>query len=342
MNDLRENRLEFRPNSVNRRQCLTSIAVGITAFLAGCSQRDCNTSSTDCTDETIGQSDDGLSRPYRRVRGNITSILDILAERPIREGATFDFDIDDAMSKGEMEELASAAIETVQASRELEDEEGREELIDSARLAALLVDQRVGINQFVMAGYSYSKRFGNGEYEAALELIENGSSTLEFMLENGGEIKKQLGMMEESSQVVERYGTGTIQRDLEVLLEVIRWSSPIYAAFENTAQGMTAIETGNELLESEDYTKAREHYEHGRHYFEEAQRAFDVAHGSGQQVDIFVPYVDGLRCLVPGLISCYKNLDEGLQELAAGNEEIGLEIAAQALTAAERKLKRCN
>lgn len=343
MNDRRED----RPDSVDRRRYLGSIVVGLTSLLAGCSQSDCDSSKKECTEGSNGPDGARPSQSYRRVRDDITSVLDTINDRPIRVGRTFVFDPEDAMTEAEVRDLSSTASEALQAAREIDEKEerlgpSRLNLIQSAQLATLLVDQRARIDYSMMAGVSFRQKFAVGEYEDAGHVVEKGADSLEMLLRNGSEIEDLLEEVAGSTTVEDRYGTDAIKEDLQVLLEVLRWSVPVYDGFENTARGMVSIQRGNIALNGEDYESARTHYERGRQLFDEAGRAFDAAHGAGQRVDLLVPYVEHLRCLVPGLSTNYKELDEGIKELVAGNEETGLEITADVLTRMESTFSRCS
>lgn len=329
--------------SVGRRGFVTLIAA-MSGALAGCSVETETARKPEDPANPPGRSDE--SDAITRVERKLTQVYDQIDEVPVVEDGEFVYDLEDSVERTDYEEMIELAKDALNAAEELdrrvyESKSTREQLQRTAKIAFLLVDQRFLVHRALLGGLGFRQAFSKGDYARSLEVIDEGREMLERLRANGGELTESVDPEETLNLTTSELDAATITGDLEVLLEVLRWWTPVFGGFEYTATGMVAVEEANQELEAERYGQAQEDYGRAQAAFARADAAFNTAHGQGEPLEHLIPMVNDLRCIVPILATGYDDLDEAFSELESSNEEEGREIAGEIMIRLDKEFRRC-
>lgn len=329
-----------------RRSYIAALSSGIGGLLAGCGRKTVD-SVQEGQNEISGEStEESKSQVVVDVEEKIGRVFELITTYPIAHGREFVFEVENFQNEVDRENMVSMAREAGEAAEALDADSvrsaaRREDLTRAARIGFLLVHQRILLHEAISSGVVYGRAFDRGEYSRGVHVIKVGSDSLEMLLGNGGELENELNDHESGDVASAKTNRETIRTDLDVLLDVLRWTLPVYEGFQHAAEGMVAVVDGNQHLEEERYGSAREKYQEARERFASAETTFDTAHGTGTPVDYITPTVEELRCFIPVLEDGYHELDSAFEELEAGNEEQGLQDAEGTLMEMDKKFNKC-
>lgn len=333
------------PVSVDRRTFITTITLGLSGSLAGCSAESERTTPNQ-DEDTDPPGGSGKPDEITRVEEKVSQVYDRIGDVPLVEDGEFVYDIENSVESVDYEEMVEKAKDTLKAAEGIDQDvdvskQTLEYLQRTARIAFLLVDQRFLVHRALLGGLVFRRAFSEGKYERAVEVIDESREFLDRLRANGGELEKEVDAYEDSDLPVIELEATSITSDLEVILQILRWSIPVFEGFEYTATGMVLVQDGNQELKGERYGIAQERYDLAQKYFTRAEMAFNTAHGRGQSLEYFIPLVQDLRCFVPTLGTGYDDMDEAFSELESGNEEKGMEIARETMSQMEEGFSRC-
>lgn len=337
---------KIESQSATRRTYIVASITGITGVLGGCSS-DTGTPDRGSRDEDSGNSEEKLtSDDVGAAEKQIEQVFDLIEAIPISDGGDFVFDVQDSMESVDHAEMSQMAGEALEATEGLDSdldvsEDRLHELNRTVRVAYLLVDQRILLHRSIVAGLVFKREFDGGKYARAIEVIDEAREFLDRLMANRDALEAELASYGTTDLKIARVGKDSIRRDLDVLLQVLRWMIPVYEGFDEVSNGMAAVKSGNKNLEYERYASARESYQRSRDHFSRAETAFDSAHGSGESVEYFITIVEELRCIIPVMGSGYEDLNEAFVELEKGNVQVGKEIAREALNDMSSEFNKC-
>lgn len=334
------------PRWFRRRSYIVSLSSGIGGLLAGCGRKT-GDSGQEGQNEISGQSTEE-SKPQEviEVEEKIDRVFELITSYHIADGQEFVFEVENFQKEVDRKDMVSMAREAREAAEALDADAvhstaRRGDLTREARIAFLLVDQRILLYEAITSGVVYGRAFDQGEYSRGVDAVKVGSDSLEMLLANGGELKNALNTHGRRDVDFAKTSHDMIRTDLDVLLNVLRWTFPVYEGFQQAAEGMVAVMNGNRHLEEERYGSAREKYHEAREHFSSAETSFDSAHGTGTTVEYVTPIVEDLRCLIPVLEDGYHELDSAFEELEAGNEKQGLQDARGTLMEMDKEFNKC-
>lgn len=330
--------------SVDRRALIT-LTVAMSGPLAGCNGETKTTvPNPNNASDTRGGS--GNPEEINVVEGKIQRVYDRVEDIPLIAGGEFVYELENSVESVDYEELVEVAKDALKAAEDIDQavdvpKQTREYLLRAAKIAFLLVDQRFLIHRALLGGLVFRRAFSEGEYERAVEVIDESRVFLERLRANGGELEEEVDTTEDLYFTTSELDASSIISDMEVVLEILHWWIPVFEGFEYAATGMVLVQDGNQELEGHRYGLAQEHFDQAQKDFTRAEAAFNNAHGRGQPLEYLMPILNDLRCFVPILATGYDDLDEAFSELESGNEEKGLEIAGETLLQLNKEFNRC-
>lgn len=333
------------PASLDRRAFLTTLSLAISGPLAGCSGETKNTAPN--LDESHDPPEgSGTPDEVSRIEGKIKQVYDRLEDVHLIVDGELVYDLENSVESVDYDEMIETAKDAVEAAEELDQDddvstETRNNLQRIARIAFLLVDQRFLVHRVLLGGMVFRRAFSDGKYGRAVEVMDESWKFLERLRANGGELEREVAGYEDSDFTMSELDAPSVTSDLEVILEILHWSIPVFEGFEYTATGMVVVQEGYQELEEGRYGPAKELFDQARKHFTRAEAAFNTAHGRGQALTYLMPLVKDLRCFVPSLATGYDDLDGAFSELESGNEEKGLDIARETLSQLDEEFRRC-
>lgn len=196
-------------------------------------------------------------------------------------------------------------------------------------------------HQIIAAGLTLERLIASGNYDRALEVVQNATQFLKNLRKTGQKIENRLSENQEWASSIDDFDPVAINSSQEKLVEVVHWSNHIFEAFQHTTIGLNKYDEANAAIESERYNVAKSSYSESEQQFQAAARSFNAAQGTGRQIPHLVHLVEGFRCLIPAYLASTGPLQSAMEEFDTGNENRAGEIAKESISSANNKARRC-
>jgi len=333
-------------SSTTRREFLTATALGTVSVLSGC-----NSSSEEDNSEWTGAEHNSPepgpddSSELNSWVSTLESVYEQLHRHPIVADGEFVF----AVQTFENDFAHGEALETVRSIEEAiqNDEspgvpnEDIQSLSSVAKVAELLIRQRLFFHQIIIASLAFDRRLLNAEYDSATDAASDAVSFLEGLSQNGTDVEDTL--VEEIPEDLKprHYDPASISRNQTTVAEVAEWTGFACEGFYHSAAGFSALDSGNGKLQAEKFSEAGRFYGEANNRFQTAATILEEAHGRGIRLPYLVPPMEELRCIVPAYRDGSERLQKAFRELERGNEEAGREMARETLDELDQRMLRC-